>query len=155
METGQKKHNPGNLPVELAPLALWLQRAAQNSYGASGDNGKVWVLPESFGGVFGVAFDRETINLYCQNSELEWLSPAGACSVAHVVGGDGNGELLFWFMDKIAFVLPVPLNGGVRKVALYRYPDDMSQPVREFLVPEAVDQRCCWPVSSPRFHFLP
>lgn len=145
------------LAPELAELTRWLQAAARNGYGYSGDNGKVWVLPDIFAGVFGFAVDpdnTDTLNLYCQKSELNWLNPADQCMITPVK--DAGCELNFWFLDKVAFVLPVPVAAKFAKVALYVYPDLLTEPIKIFsLGPSCVDHRCRWPAITPRFHFAP
>jgi len=143
------------LAPEIAELTKWLQSAARNGYGCSGDNGKVWVLPDSFAGVFGFAIDpgSDTLNLYCQKSELNWLNPAGQCMIQPVK--NLGCELNFWFLDKVAFVLPVPVAAEFAKVALYVYPDLLTKPVKIFTLTPCTDDRCGWPAATPRFHFVP
>lgn len=138
---------------ELIPVTKWLQAAAKHGYGCSGDGGKVWVLPETFPSVFGFASDNDNLNLYCQKSELDWLLPAGNC-IANPLGND-ESELTFWFLEKVAFVLPVPVPPSFAHVALYVYPDIMSAPAKIFPVHRVDDKRCSWPTAAPRFHFIP
>ena len=141
------------LVPELAPLTKWLQAAARNDYGCSGDGGKVWVLPESFSSVFGFTAEKEILDLYCQQSELTWLNTSIKCTIK--AGKNTGCELNFWFLDKVAFVLPVPVSNGFTQIALYVYPDIMTDPIKVFPLAPCMDDRCDWPTSVPRFHFIP
>lgn len=142
------------VPPELAPLTDWLCAASRNNYGYSGDGGKVWILPESFDLVFGFTLEGATLNLYCHQSELNWLAPAGRCTARLV----DDISLIFWFLNKVAFVLPMPPSASVNlaeKVALHLNSDAMAPPVKTFDIRPCSGHKCAWPVSTPRFHFFP
>lgn len=138
--------------TELKELKTWLIAAAQHKYGCAADEGRVWLLPDTFAMVFGVAYDPDskTLNLYCQLSEMQWLQPAMECTFNHE-----SAELNFWYLNKVAFVLPLPTHDIIETVALYNYPDLLADPLKTFQVqqPHNGTSCCSWPEPIPRFHF--